>query len=123
MKRTILVVDDSESIRELVASTLENAGYQVHRGINGSDGVEKLKTIQSKVSLIITDLFMPVMDGIDLIKEVRKIDDYKYLPIIMLTTESHIEKKKEAKAAGVTGWLVKPFEEEMLLRVIHKIIR
>ena len=123
MKRNILIIDDSESIRELIGYTLENAGYIVHKAVNGKDGVESLQKIGETISLIITDLFMPEMDGIDLIKKVRADDNYQFVPIIMLTTESHIEKKLEAKKAGVTGWMVKPFEQETLLKIVHRVIR
>jgi two-component system chemotaxis response regulator CheY len=123
MKKNILIVDDSESIRELVGTTLENAGYKVIRGINGRDGVDQLLGFDDAISLIITDLFMPIMDGIGLIKEVRSMSEYRYVPILMLTTESHLDKKIEAKNAGVTGWMVKPFEEDKLLKTVHKVIR
>ncbi len=123
MKKTILIVDDSESIRELVAKILENAGYNVFRGVNGKDGLDVLRTIENQVSLVITDLFMPVMDGFGLINEIRNDEKYLYTPILMLTTESNMEKKMEAKKAGVTGWIVKPFEEAKLLKVVRKIIR
>ncbi|MFY0686647.1 MAG: response regulator [Cyclobacteriaceae bacterium] len=123
MKKNILIVDDSESIRELVGSTLENAGYNVIKGVNGRDGVDQLLKFEDAIALIITDLFMPVMDGIGLIKEVRSLMEFKYVPILMLTTESHLDKKKEAKNAGVTGWMVKPFEEDKLLKIVHKVIR
>jgi two-component system chemotaxis response regulator CheY len=123
MQKKILIVDDSESIRELVGSTLEHAGYKVYKGVNGKDGLERLKTLDDTISLVITDLFMPVMDGLDLIRNVRKMDEYKFVPILMLTTESHIDKKMEGKKAGVTGWMVKPFEEDRLLRIVRKILR
>lgn len=123
MKKTILIVDDSESIRELVGKILENAGYQVYKGINGKDALDTIVTIEDPISLIITDLFMPVMDGFGFIKEVRNNEDFRYVPILMLTTESNMEKKLEAREAGVTGWMVKPFEEEKLLKIVHKIIR
>lgn len=122
MNNSILVVDDSESIRELISNTLENAGYQVTKGCNGVDGLVQIKKMD-KVALVITDLFMPEMDGIDMIRKIRTMDDYKYIPILMLTTESHMDKKIEAKKAGVTGWMVKPFEEEKLLKIVRKIIR
>jgi two-component system chemotaxis response regulator CheY len=122
MKKNILIVDDSESIRELVGNSLENAGYNVIKGVNGNDGVEVLRSFDGTVSLIITDLFMPVMDGIDLIKEVRKDSYYQFVPILMLTTESQAEKKLEGKKAGATGWMVKPFEEGKLLRIVKKVI-
>ncbi len=123
MEKNILVVDDSESIRELVGDILTNAGYRVFKGVDGKDGLEVLLATEENMSMIITDLFMPSMDGIDLIKEVRKLKRYQYVPILMLTTESHMSKKMEAKQAGVTGWMVKPFEEEKLLKTVHKIIR
>ncbi|MCP4457416.1 MAG: response regulator [Cytophagales bacterium] len=123
MKKTVLIVDDSESIRELVGVTLEDAGYTVYKGVHGEDGLATLRDIQGHVSLIITDLFMPFMDGLGLIKEVRKDDNYKYTPILMLTTESQLDKKKEAKKAGVTGWIVKPFDQERLLKIVHKVVR
>lgn len=123
MQKNILIVDDSESIRELVGNTLEQAGYKVYKGVNGKDGLERLKTLEDDISLVITDLFMPVMDGIDLIKGVRGMEEYKFVPILMLTTESHMDKKIEGKKAGVTGWMVKPFEEERLLKVVRKILR
>ena len=123
MKKSILIVDDSESIRELVGNSLENAGYAVLKGVNGKDGLDVLKSAESTISLIITDLFMPEMDGIDLIKEVRKDDTYRFVPILMLTTESQAEKKQEGKRAGATGWMVKPFEEGKLLRIVKKVIR
>ncbi|MEQ9403811.1 MAG: response regulator [Cyclobacteriaceae bacterium] len=123
MKKNILIVDDSESIRELVGNSLENAGYNVVKGIHGKDGLEVLRNFDSAISLIITDLFMPEMDGIDLIKAVRKDDTYQFVPILMLTTESQAEKKLEGKKAGATGWMVKPFEEGKLLRIVKKVIR
>ena len=123
MKKNILIVDDSESIRELVGNSLENAGYHVLKGVNGKDGIEVLKKFDDTVSLIITDLFMPEMDGIDLIREVRKDNEYRFVPILMLTTESQAEKKLEGKKVGATGWMVKPFEEGKLLRIVKKVIR
>lgn len=123
MKKNILIVDDSESIRELVGNSLENAGYAVVKGVNGKDGFHQLKASPDTISLIITDLFMPEMDGIDLIREVRKDDTYRYIPILMLTTESQVEKKLEGKRAGATGWMVKPFEEGKLLSIVKKVIR
>lgn len=123
MKKNILIVDDSESIRELVGNSLENAGYNVVKGVHGKDGLEVLRNFDSTISLIITDLFMPEMDGIDLIKEVRKDHLYQFVPILMLTTESQSDKKLEGKKAGATGWMVKPFEEGKLLRIVKKVIR
>lgn len=121
MEKNILIVDDSESIRELLGSTLESFGYKVVKGINGQDGLKQLEN--SNVQLIISDVNMPVMDGIEMVKEIRSKAAYKYVPIIMLTTESQLEKKTEAKNAGATGWIVKPFDKDRLLNVIKKVIR
>lgn len=123
MNKNILIVDDSESIRELVYVTLTDAGFNVTKGVNGLDGLEQLKKIEGHVSLIITDLFMPQMDGLELIKEIRKDDQYKYVPILMLTTESQMEKKLVAKREGVTGWIEKPFDQERLMKIVQKVIR
>ena len=119
--KNILIVDDSESIRELVSLTLESAGYKVDKG---SDGIEAVQLLDGReISLVITDLNMPNMDGIQLIREIRKKDHYSTIPILMLTTESQQVKKDEAKAAGATGWIVKPFVQEKLLEVVKKVIR
>jgi len=121
MSKKIIVIDDSESIRELVGLTLEGAGHQVEKGI---DGNEALRLFDGrKIDLVITDLNMPNKDGISLIREVRKMPDYHTVPIIILTTESQTTKKEEAKAAGATGWIVKPFMADKLLSVVNKIIR
>lgn len=123
MQKIILIVDDSESIRELVSVTLEEANFRVYKGINGEDGLNTLNSIAERVALIITDLFMPNMDGLDFIRSIRKDERYKYVPILMLTTESQMNKKLEAKKAGATGWIEKPFDEEKLLRIVNKVIR
>jgi two-component system chemotaxis response regulator CheY len=121
MNKNILIVDDSESIRELVSITLEGAGYTVDKAI---DGTEAIKILDGRaVSLVITDLNMPNMDGIQLIREVRQSNGYSTVPILMLTTESQQAKKEEGKAAGATGWIVKPFAQEKLLEVVKKVIR
>ena len=119
--KTILIVDDSESIRELVGLTLESAGYKVDKGVDGADAFRLLDG--REISLVITDLNMPNMDGIQLILEIRKHEGYATIPILMLTTESQAIKKEEAKAAGATGWIVKPFVQEKLLEVVKKVIR
>jgi two-component system, chemotaxis family, chemotaxis protein CheY len=119
--KTILIVDDSESIREVVIFTLENAGYKV---LSASDGEDALKYLNGdKIDMIITDLHMPKLDGIELIKEVRKLEKYRYTPILYLTTESQQSIKLEAKSAGATGWIVKPFMPEKLIAAIAKIIK
>ena len=121
MEKTILIADDSESIREVVSFTLEKAGYKVLAGVDGEDALRFLS--EDGISLIITDLHMPVLDGIGLIKAVRSNQKYQYVPILLLTTESQAEKKAEAKEAGATGWIVKPFVAEKLLEVVRKVIR
>lgn len=121
MSKEILIVDDSESIRELISSALTESGFIIHKAINGVDAIEKLKML-SNISLILTDLNMPVMDGLMLVKEVRAIEKYKYMPILILTTETEVQKKIIAKEAGATGWLVKPFEKDKLIKVINKVI-
>ncbi len=121
MAKTVLIVDDSESIREVVSFTLENAGYNVIVAIDGQDAIKHFdgKTID----LLLTDLHMPNMNGIELIREVRKIDAYTRIPILFLTTESQRDKKMEAKDAGATGWIIKPFIPAKLLDAIVKVIR
>lgn len=117
---SILVVDDSASIREMVSFTLKSAGYEV---ITASDGVEALEFAQgNSVKLVVTDINMPNMDGITLIKELRKIDAYQFTPILTLTTESGDDKKRQGKDAGATGWIVKPFDPDSLLKTIRKVM-
>ncbi|SRR5260221_13564357 len=121
MSKSILIVDDSESIRELVGLTLQSSGYQVEKGIDGKDALRFFDG--REISLVITDLNMPNLDGIQLIKEIRSRNGYKTIPILMLTTESQSAKKEEAKAAGATGWIVKPFVQEKLIEVVKRVIR
>ncbi len=121
MAKTILIVDDSESIREVVSFTLKNEGYEVLIGVDGKDA---LKFFDGRhIDLIITDLHMPELDGIGLIKEVRKMEAYQRLPILFLTTESQAAKKMEAKEAGATGWIIKPFVPAKLIAAINKVLR
>ena len=120
MANTLLIVDDSESIRELVSYNLTDAGYNIIKAINGQDGLDKLN---ADVKLIVSDLNMPIMDGITMIKHIRKDPEYKHLPIIMLTTESQQGIKNAARLAGATAWIVKPFDKEKLVRVIKKFVR
>ncbi len=121
MGKKILIVDDSESIREVVSFTLANAGHDVQKAVDGDDALTQLDG--TAYDLIITDLHMPNKNGIELIREVRKMDAYKFIPILFLTTESQTEKKKEAKEAGATGWIVKPFVPDKLLAAINKVVR
>ncbi|MBL3658601.1 response regulator [Fulvivirga sediminis] len=122
MSKTVLIVDDSESIRDLVEMTLENAGYTVIKSFDGEDATYKLNTSRP-VDLIITDLNMPNLDGIDFIKNVRANEKYSTVPILLLTTESQAIKKEKAKEVGATGWIVKPFVREKLIAIVKKVIR
>lgn len=117
---TILAVDDSASMRQMVAFTLKGAGYQVIEAVDGQDALGKAQG--QKADLVLTDVNMPNMDGISLIKELRALSDYKFTPILMLTTESAADKKQEGKAAGATGWIVKPFNPDQLLATIKKVL-
>ena len=121
MTHTILTVDDSASVRQMVGFTLKGAGYEVVEAKDGSDGLAKLS--QSKISMIITDLNMPNMDGIEMIRNVRAMAQYRFIPIILLTTESQDSKKKEGKKAGATGWIIKPFKPNQLLAVVKKVLK
>jgi two-component system, chemotaxis family, chemotaxis protein CheY len=120
MEKVILTVDDSASIRQMVSFTLKNEGYTVVEAVDGVDGLAKLK--ENPVDMVLTDLHMPNMDGIELIKNVRADPKFKFIPIIFLTTESQADKKQEGKSAGATGWIVKPFKPEQLVGVVKKIL-
>lgn len=120
MSRAVLVVDDSTSMRQMVAHTLQVAGFAVVEGADGSEGLQRLES--QPVQLIITDLNMPVMDGITFIQKVRERPSYRFTPILMLTTESQDAKKQAGRAAGATGWLVKPFDPQKLLATIAKVL-
>jgi two-component system chemotaxis response regulator CheY len=122
MAKTILIADDSESIRVVVGLALREAGFTVIVAKDGQDALDLLKQ-NEQVSLIISDLNMPILDGILFLKEVRKLDKFKYLPFLILTTESQDSKKTEAKNAGATGWIIKPFVKEKLIAVVNKVIR
>jgi len=120
MMATILAVDDSASMRQMVSFTLKGAGYNVIVAEDGQKALDKAKV--SAVDLVLTDVNMPVMDGIELVKNLRTLPDYKFTPILMLTTESAGDKKVQGKNAGATGWLVKPFNPEQLLATIKKVM-
>lgn len=120
MAKTVLSVDDSASMRQLVKLTLSGAGYQVVEATDGADGLDKARG--GAVDLVVTDLNMPRMDGISLIRELRKLATYKGVPILLLTTESDDDRKREAKAAGATGWITKPFNQDQLLGVVRKVL-
>ncbi|MEN6615865.1 MAG: response regulator [Syntrophorhabdus sp.] len=120
MIKRIMTVDDSVSVRQMVSFTLKNAGYETVEAIDGKDALAKLSN--SGINMILTDLNMPNLDGIGLIKEVRTKPEYKFIPIVMLTTESQDSKKQEGKSAGATGWIVKPFKPDQLLAVVKKVL-
>lgn len=120
MSKTALVVDDSPTMRQMVAFTLTNAGFTVVEAEHGKDAVRKVSD-GGKMDIVVTDLNMPEMDGITLIKELRKLAAFKFTPILMLTTESAMEKKQAGKAAGATGWIVKPFDAEKLAAAVRRV--
>ena len=117
---SVLAVDDSASMRQMVSFTLKGAGYEV---VEAADGQEALGIAKGQsVNLVITDVNMPNMDGITLIKQLRTLPTYKFTPMLMLTTESGADKKQEGKAAGATGWIVKPFNPDQLLATVQKVL-
>ncbi|MBL1293246.1 MAG: response regulator [Thiotrichales bacterium] len=117
---SILAVDDSASMRQMVTFTLKGAGYDVTEAKDGQEALTKAKS--NRFSLVITDVNMPNMDGITLTKELRALSSYKFTPILTLTTESSAEKKQAGKAAGATGWIVKPFSPDQLLATVKKVL-
>ena len=119
MSKTILTVDDSASVRQMIKFTLNKAGFEV---IEATDGADALTKMTVPIHLVISDVNMPNIDGIELVRRIRGTAGYKYVPILILTTESHALKKQEAKAAGATGWIVKPFKQEQLLSVVQKVL-
>ncbi len=119
MSKTILAVDDSASIRQMVGFTLRNAGYDVVEAVNGRDALAKMA---DRVHMVLTDLNMPEVDGIELVKRIRAGSANRYVPIVLLTTESQDSKKQEARAAGATGWIVKPFRPDQLLAVVKRVL-
>ena len=120
MAKTILVVDDSASVRQVVSIALKGAGYEVLQACDGKDGLAKLTG--EKVHLIISDVNMPNMDGITMVTEVKKLPSYKFVPIIMLTTEGADEKKKQGQVAGAKAWIVKPFQPAQMLKAVSMLI-
>ncbi len=120
MRKTVMIIDNSASIRMVVSIALQKAGYDVLEANDGQDALNKLTG--QKVHLIVCDLNMPNMDGISFLKEVKLNQSYKFTPIIMLTTESQGEKKQEGRAAGAKAWVVKPFKPEQMLAAIEKLI-
>lgn len=118
--KAILVVDDSPTMLQSIAMTLEKTGYKVVTAINGVDALDKLSGVE-KYHVIITDVNMPEMDGITFTTKAREVPRYKFTPIIVVTTESELNKKTEGKYAGATGWIVKPFIPEQLVNVVRKV--
>jgi len=119
MAKTIMIVDDSASIRTVVGIALRGAGYDVVEAINGQDAINKLTG--QKMNLIISDVNMPIMDGITFVKHVKQMPAYRFTPIIMLTTESDESKKREGQSAGARAWVVKPFKPEQMLGAVQKL--
>ncbi len=120
MAKVIMTVDDSASVRQMVGFTLRQAGYEVMEAADGKDALAKLRG--RAVDMVLTDLNMPNMNGIELTRALRASASYKFVPIVLLTTESQAAKKQEGKAAGATGWIVKPFKPEQLLKVVKKVV-
>ncbi|MCB9500439.1 MAG: response regulator [Deferribacteres bacterium] len=121
MSKTIMTVDDSASIRQMVAFSLKQAGYNVIEAVDGADALNQLAT--KSIDMLVTDLNMPNVNGVELIRQVRKMAAYRFIPIIMLTTESQETKKSEGKAAGATAWVIKPFRPEQLVAIANKVLR
>jgi len=117
---TILAVDDSASMRQMVSFTLKGAGYTVVEAVDGVDALTKAKA--QSFDCVVTDVNMPNKDGIALIKDLRALPNYKFTPMLMLTTESGMDKKQQGKEAGATGWIVKPFNPDQLLKTIKKVM-
>jgi two-component system chemotaxis response regulator CheY len=123
MNKRILIVDDSESIRSLLKFNLESNGYETE---TASDGYEALKALDEEgkdFQLILTDLHMPNMNGLELIERIRTDENHRFLPILFLTTETNPEMKQRARKAGATGWIVKPFAPEQLIKTVRKVLR
>jgi two-component system chemotaxis response regulator CheY len=116
----ILAVDDSAAMRQMVGITLSGAGHEVEQAADGCEALQKAEAM--RFDLVITDVNMPKMDGITLVRELRGLQSYKYVPLLVLTTEATAERKQAGKAAGATGWLVKPFNPERLLATINKVL-
>ena len=116
-----MAVDDSASLRQMVSVVLRGGGYQVIESVDGLDALSKLKG--QELHLFLTDVNMPKMDGFEFTRKLRAMPQYKFVPIVLLTTESTTEKKQQGKAAGATAWIVKPFNPDQLLAVVKKVIR
>jgi two-component system chemotaxis response regulator CheY len=120
MGKKIMVIDDSASLREVVSIALKAAGYEVTEAADGKDALAKLDG--NKINLVICDVNMPVMDGITFVKEIKKRPDYRFVPVMMLTTESRESRKEEGQRAGAKAWVVKPFRPEQILHAVSKLM-
>lgn len=120
MSKTIMVIDDSASIRQVVKFTLSTAGYNIIEACDGKDALNKL--IGQRINLIVCDVNMPNMDGITFLKNLKSLPSHKFTPVIMLTTESQESKKQEGKLAGARAWVVKPFKPEQMIEAVSKLI-
>lgn len=119
MKKRIMTVDDSATVRQVLQMSLEGAGYNVIEAVDGEDAIKKLDTVD--IDMLVTDLDMPRMDGVSLIKKIRQRPGHRFMPIIMLTSESLPEKRQAGKVAGASGWINKPFRPDQLLAVVRMI--
>jgi len=119
--KTVMTVDDSVSMRQMVSLVLRGGGYEVVEAVDGLDALSKLSG--QELHLFLTDVNMPGMDGIEFTRQIRARHEYKFVPIVLLTTESDTEKKQQGKAAGATAWIVKPFDPDQLLAVVKKVVR
>lgn len=120
MGKVIMTADDSASMRQMISFTLKDAGYEVIEAVDGRDALAKLNA--NPIHMLISDVNMPNMNGPEMVRQVRTNPAYRFIPIIMLTTESHESKKQEGKLVGATGWIVKPFKPEQLLAVVKKVL-
>jgi two-component system chemotaxis response regulator CheY len=120
MKKRILLVDDSASVRTVAGIALRSAGYDVVEACNGQEGLSQLQG--ERIHLIISDINMPVLDGIGFLKEVKRHPSYKFTPVIMLTTEAGEDKKKEGREAGAKAWITKPFQPEVMVSAVAKLV-
>jgi two-component system chemotaxis response regulator CheY len=118
--KTIMTVDDSASLRQMVSVVLRGGGYQVVESVDGMDALTKVQG--QELHLVLTDINMPKMDGLEFTRRLRAMPQYKFVPIVLLTTESTAEKKQQGKAAGATAWIVKPFNPDQLLAVVKKVM-
>ena len=123
MKKTVLIVEDSESVRDFLQFSIEREGYNVLIGINGEDAMKYINDNTIKIDMVLTDLHMPIVDGFGLIKEIRKIERFKRTPILFLTTETSAKQKLRGKESGATGWISKPITSKKIVSIVKKVLR